>query len=62
MKIAYASSKISVFKVLQELLKEICKALLEADVNIKLVKRLRENIKYVNANNMFFTKYTSYYH
>ena len=34
-------------QVLQELLKEICKALLEADVNIKLVKRLRENIKYV---------------
>lgn len=32
-------------EVLQELLKEICKALLEADVNIKLVKRLRENIK-----------------
>ena len=40
----------SVLKVLQELLKEICKALLEADVNIKLVKRLRENIKYVNVH------------
>ena len=34
--------------MLQELLKEICKALLESDVNIKLVKRLRENIKYIS--------------
>ncbi len=29
------------------MLKEICKALLEADVNIKLVKRLQENVKCV---------------
>jgi signal recognition particle GTPase len=27
------------------MLKEICAALLEADVNIMLVKRLRENVK-----------------
>lgn len=29
------------------MLKEVCAALLEADVNIKLVKQLRENVKYV---------------
>ena len=29
------------------MLKEICKALLEADVNIKLVKKLRENVRSV---------------
>jgi signal recognition particle subunit SRP54 len=29
------------------MLREICTALLEADVNVKLVKRLRENIKSV---------------
>ena len=27
------------------MLKEICKALLEADVNVKLVGRLRENVR-----------------
>ena len=32
-------------QVLNDLLKEICKALLESDVNIKLVKTLRENVK-----------------
>uniref|UniRef100_A0A2P2I284 Signal recognition particle 54 kDa protein n=1 Tax=Hirondellea gigas TaxID=1518452 RepID=A0A2P2I284_9CRUS len=32
-------------KVLDDLLKEICTALLESDVNIKLVKTLRENVK-----------------
>ena len=32
------------------MLKEICKALLEADVNVKLVKRLQENVKYVNCH------------
>ncbi|XP_064393923.1 signal recognition particle subunit SRP54-like [Halichondria panicea] len=32
-------------EVLLAMLKEICKALLEADVNIKLVKRLQENVK-----------------
>jgi len=31
--------------VLNSLLKEVCSALLEADVNIKLVKQLRENVK-----------------
>jgi len=31
--------------VLNSLLKEVCSALLEADVNIKLVKSLRENVK-----------------
>jgi signal recognition particle subunit SRP54 len=31
--------------VLNAMLKEICAALLEADVNIMLVKRLRENVK-----------------
>eukprot|EP00914_Ancora_sagittata_P011554 GHVO01022413.1.p1 GENE.GHVO01022413.1~~GHVO01022413.1.p1 ORF type:complete len:504 (+),score=64.88 GHVO01022413.1:191-1702(+) len=34
-------------EVLNSLLKEICTALLEADVNIKLVKKLRENVKSV---------------
>lgn len=29
------------------MLKEVCAALLEADVNIKLVKQLRENVKWV---------------
>lgn len=32
-------------QVLSDLLKEICKALLESDVNIKLVVALRENVK-----------------
>ena len=32
-------------KVLDNLLKEICKALLESDVNIRLVKQLRENVR-----------------
>lgn len=30
------------------MLKEVCAALLEADVNIKLVKQLRENVKSVS--------------
>lgn len=34
-------------EVLNEMLKEICKALIEADVNIKLVKSLRENVRSV---------------
>ena len=34
-------------EVLDGLLKEVCKALLEADVNIRLVKQLRENVKSV---------------
>ena len=29
------------------MLSEVCRALLEADVNIKLVKKLRENVKAV---------------
>lgn len=33
------------FQVLNAMLKEVCAALLEADVNIKLVKQLRENVK-----------------
>ena len=32
------------------MLKEICRALMEADVNVKLVKTLRENIKYCSAS------------
>ena len=32
-------------QVLQAMLKEICTALLEADVNVKLVGRLRENVR-----------------
>lgn len=32
-------------QVLNAMLKEVCTALLEADVNIKLVKQLRENVK-----------------
>ncbi|XP_020281144.1 signal recognition particle 54 kDa protein [Pseudomyrmex gracilis] len=34
-------------EVLNSMLKEICTALLEADVNIKLVKQLRENVRQV---------------
>ncbi|XP_013392362.1 signal recognition particle 54 kDa protein [Lingula anatina] len=34
-------------EVLNSMLKEICTALLEADVNIKLVKQLRENVRAV---------------
>lgn len=34
-------------EVLNSMLKEICKALLESDVNIKLVKKLRENVRSV---------------
>lgn len=34
-------------KVLNSMLKEICAALLEADVNIRLVKNLRENVRTV---------------
>lgn len=34
-------------EVLNSMLKEICKALLEADVNIRLVKQLRENVRQV---------------
>lgn len=32
-------------QVLNAMLKDVCAALLEADVNIKLVKQLRENVK-----------------
>lgn len=32
-------------EVLDSMLKEVCKALLESDVNIRLVKQLRENVK-----------------
>lgn len=34
-------------QVLNGMLKEICAALLEADVNIRLVKKLRENVRAV---------------
>ena len=34
-----------VTQVLQAMLKEICAALLEADVNVKLVGRLRQNVR-----------------
>lgn len=34
-------------QVLNSMLKEICAALLEADVNIRLVKKLRENVRLV---------------
>jgi Signal recognition particle GTPase len=34
-------------QVLNAMLKEICTALLEADVNIRLVKKLRENVRAV---------------
>lgn len=36
---------VCVLQVLNAMLKEVCAALLEADVNIKLVKQLRENVK-----------------
>ena len=32
-------------QVLGAMLKEVCAALLEADVNVQLVKRLRENVR-----------------
>ena len=32
-------------EVLNAMLKEICKALLESDVNIRLVKQLKDNVK-----------------
>lgn len=32
---------------LNAMLKEVCAALIESDVNVKLVKQLRENVKYV---------------
>lgn len=34
-------------QVLNGMLKEICSALLEADVNVRLVKQLRENVRYI---------------
>lgn len=37
-------------EVLNAMLKEICSALLEADVNVRLVKKLRENVRYVENN------------
>lgn len=37
----------SIPQVLNAMLKEICAALLESDVNIRLVKQLRENVKSV---------------
>ena len=37
----------TIFQVLNSMLKEICAALLEADVNIRLVKKLRENVRAV---------------
>ena len=36
-------------QVLAGMLKEICAALLEADVNIRLVKQLRENVRYASG-------------
>lgn len=33
------------FQVLNSMLKEICAALLAADVNVHLVKKLRENVR-----------------
>ena len=33
-------------EILQAVIQEICKALLEADVNVRLVKRLRDNVKF----------------
>ena len=34
-------------EVLDQLLKEVCTALIESDVNIRLVKQLRENVRSV---------------
>ena len=36
---------LELIQVLKALLKDICSALLEADVNIKLVIKLRENVR-----------------
>ncbi|KAK2523832.1 Srp54 [Columba guinea] len=41
-------------EVLNAMLKEVCTALLEADVNIKLVKQLRENVKSNVSNACIF--------
>jgi len=38
---------LNIRQVLNSMLKEICAALLEADVNIRLVKKLRENVRQV---------------
>ena len=39
--------------VLKSMLKEICAALLEADVNVKLVKKLQDNVKHgIDFDNM----------
>lgn len=43
----FANSPVIDEDVLNDMLKEICAALLESDVNVKLVKQLRTNIKYV---------------
>lgn len=40
------------------MLKEVCAALLEADVNIHLVKRLRENVKFVEYFTLQFYRCT----
>ena len=40
-------SNLLFLQVLNSTLNEVCRALLEADVNIRLVKQLRENVKAV---------------
>ena len=38
---------LSAIQVLNSMLKDVCTALLESDVNIRLVKKLRENVRSV---------------
>ena len=56
-------------EVLNAMLKEVCRALMEADVNIRLVKQLKDNVKQAidfdevaqgDLTNMFMIKYLLY--
>ena len=41
---------------IQQMIKDICSALLESDVNVKLVAKLRGNIKIKSTNPMYLKK------
>ena len=56
-------------EVLNAMLKEVCRALMEADVNIRSVKQLKDNVKQAidfdevaqgDLTNMFMIKYLLY--
>lgn len=44
-----ASATVIDSEVVEDMLKELCKALLEADVNVKLVAQLRNNVRCVRG-------------